>query len=302
MSNAVDQQDTVEFRSPAAGAVSSSRVQVDIGGMSHVGKVRENNEDHFLIVRFDRTLQTLLTNLPEGSIADRHAEVGYAMIVADGMGGRAGGEIASRLAITTLVDIVIETPDWIMPRGGQDVEKVKQRMAERFRRIDGVLTEHAWYDPKLAGMGTTMTVAASLGAHMILTHIGDSRAYVYREGQLTQLTRDQTGAQALADIGAISQDAVAKHPMRHILTHALGGGGVHKIHADNHELVLSDQDQVLLCSDGLSDMVSDADIGNVVAQSLSAQLACQTLVNLALQNGGKDNVTAVLARYHIPSE
>lgn len=301
MFRAAHEADTVVFRSALAPAATPSRVLVEIGGMSHVGKVRENNEDHFLILSFDRTLQTLLTNLPAGSVADRHSEVGYAMVVADGMGGRAGGEIASRLAISTLIDLVLETPDWIMPRGEREIELVKQRMVERFYRIDGVLSEHAWFDPNLSGMGTTMTVAASLGANLILTHVGDSRAYVYRGGSMHQLTRDQTGAQALADAGAILQEEVATHPLRHVLTHALGGGS-RPITADIHELLLADQDQVLICSDGLTDMVSDADIGGVLAHTASAQLACQTLVEMAMQNGGRDNITVVLARYSIPPE
>jgi len=277
----------------------SSRVEVDLAGLSHQGNVRSNNEDHYLVVRIERTLQTLLTNLPAGHIPDCFGEVGYGMVVADGMGGMAAGEVASRLAISTLVNLVLNTSDWIMRVGEWETEEVLQRMAERYRRIDTVLRTQAQNDPGLSGMGTTMTLAVSIGRDLILTHIGDSRVYLLHRNQLHQLTRDQTLAQSLADQGVISQEDTATHKFRHVLTSALGGGK-DRIAPEVRHLTLHNEDQVMLCTDGLTEFVTDATIAAILRGAGSAQEACSALVELALRNGGKDNVTVVLARYRMP--
>src|SRR6516165_8140497 len=178
-----------EVRSPGA---TSSAVQVDLAARSHAGRVRPNNEDHFLVVRLHRALQTMLTNLPEGLLPFRAEEVGYGLVVADGMGGMAAGEVASRSAIRTLINLALATPDWVMMKEGPEIARVMQRMAERYRRVDAALREEAQADPSLAGMGTTMTVARSVGDELVLSHVGDSRAYLLRGGQLHLLTRDHT--------------------------------------------------------------------------------------------------------------
>ena len=284
---------------PPAPPGSSARVQADIGGVSHRGCVRANNEDHFLVVRFDRHLQPLLTNLPEGAIPAQHEEVGYGMVVADGLGGMAAGEVASRRAISILVDLVLHTPDWVLGGGGPQIERVLQRMAVRYRTIDAALTEQASNDPSLAGMGTTLTLAASLGADLVLTHIGDSRAYLLRSGGLYQLTRDHTLTQQLVSAGVIRPEEVATHHLRHVLTKVLGGSAG-RVEAECQSLTLCDGDQLLLCTDGLTTMVEDATIAETLRGAESADKACQTLLDRALARGGKDNVTVVVARYRIP--
>src|SRR5262249_25413233 len=179
----------------------------------------------------------------------------------------------SRLAITTLVHLVLGTPDWIMRPGEQESEELLRRMAERYRLVGATLNAAAWGDPRLTGMGTTMTVAASLGADLYLGHLGDSRAYLLRGGALHQLTRDHTLAQELAERGIIRREEVATHRMRHILTRALGGAPEQN-EAEVQKLTLADQDQVLLCSDGLTDMVDDATITAVLGGASSAGQAC----------------------------
>ncbi len=301
-----DQNDTAEFVLPSSssdiqrpGRVSSA-VQVEMAGGSHQGNVRPNNEDHYLAMRGERVLETLLTNLPEGAVPMRFAEVGYAMLVADGMGGRAGGEVASQIALSTLVNLVLNTPDWIMRLGDQEISEVMRRMNERFRRLNTVLHKEAERDPHLTGMGTTLTLTYSVGSDLVLAHTGDSRAYLHRSGQLHQLTRDHTMAQALANVGIIRQDETATHRMRHVLTSALGADT--KIEVQAKSLSLVHADQILLCTDGLNDMVDDATIGAILGEASSADEACRKLIERALTNGGKDNVTVVLARYRIPSE
>jgi PPM family protein phosphatase len=279
----------------------SAHVQVDLGALSDPGKVRPNNEDHFLVARFDRSMQTLLTNLPPGQIPQRSGETAYSLLVADGMGGHAAGEVASRNAIRFLVDLVLETPDWIMRLDDDWMEKVRQRMQRRFQQVQEALTGQVREDPDLWGMGTTLTVTCSLGADLLLFHAGDSRAYLFRQDRLHRLTCDHTMAQCLADVGAISPEEVATHPLRHVLTNALGGKGG-PVRVEYHELRLADGDQILLCTDGLTDLVPDEAIREVLSRAGPAADVCRALVDLALESGGTDNVTAALGRYHIPQE
>lgn len=277
----------------------SSRLKVDLGAFSDRGKVRTNNEDSFLVTRFKRSMYTLLTNLPPGQILEQYGEVGYVMLVADGMGGVAAGEVASRTAISALVDLVIQTPDWIMRPDGQHANEVLRRMKERFSQLTEVLMRRAQSDSLLSGMGTTLTLAVSLGADLIIAHVGDSRAYLFRRGQLLRLTSDQTVAQLLADTGVIRPEEITKHHARHVLTSAITARG-DQAEVELHQLRLMDGDQLLVCSDGLTDMVTEACIIKVLEKGCPAADACRALVELALEAGGQDNVTVILGRYHIP--
>jgi protein phosphatase len=297
--------DTIEMpalRGPCAEGVpttSSAQVQVDLAALSHRGYVRTTNEDHFLILRFGRSLETLRTSLPADALPARSEEVGYGLFVADGMGGCVGGEVASRTAITTLVNLVLQTPDWILSSDPQNIEQVIDRMSERFRRIHDALRDEGRDDPSLKGMGTTMTLVCSLGPRLVIGHVGDSRAYLRRGDELFQLTRDHTVLQTLLDTGALTAEEAARHPGRHVLTRSLGACA-DGCDGDFHSVVLADGDDLLLCSDGLTNMVDDTHIMPVLRDAASADDACQALVSLALENGGKDNVTVALARYHFP--
>ncbi len=179
----------------------SARVQVDLAAQSHQGLVRSANEDHYLVIRFGRTLETLRTSVPPDQVPAWAEEVGYGLLVADGLGGAAAGETASRLAISTLIGLILHTPDWILSDDARDTERVIERLAERYRRIHEALLDQGLGDPNLAGMGTTMTLATSLGASVVIGHVGDSRVYLLRDGKLHQLTRDHTWVQTLVDLG-----------------------------------------------------------------------------------------------------
>ena len=241
-------------------------------------------------------METLLTNLPEGTVPARHADSAYGMLVADGMGGAAAGEVASRTAIRTLVDLALQTPDWIMRFDEDHAPQILDRMNVRFQQLRDVLIERARSDPKLLGMGTTMTLALSLEAHLLVAHIGDSRAYLLRDGELHRLTHDQTMAQSLADAGAIRPEDVSKHPLRHMLTGVITTKAG-EIPVELHHVPLADGDQVLLCTDGLTDMLADAAIAETLRRKEPAEAACHTLVDRALEAGGKDNVTVAVAKY-----
>jgi serine/threonine protein phosphatase PrpC len=295
-----NQKDTAEFALPGkvarrSASAASAQVAVDLGALTHQGKVRLRNEDHYLAARFGRSLETVLTNIPEEHVPPAHTEVGYGMVIADGMGGVAGGEIASRSAIQDLVQLVLTTPDWIMHGQSPWIEQVVRRMGERFREIDRLLNQRAVADPSLTGMGTTMTLACSLGLELVVCHIGDSRAYLFRQGSLSQLTRDMTMAQELVSTGMLSPAQAATHRFRHVLTQCLGGPGIPRSEARN--LSLQDGDRLLLCSDGLYDFVADDVIAAEMRTAATSQEACQALVDRALEAGGKDNVTVILAHY-----
>lgn len=272
-------------------------VDVDIAGQTDTGKVRNNNEDNFLVVRFGRYLRTMVTSLPEDHRIPDYELGGVGMAVADGMGGMAAGEVASRLALTVLIDLVLETPDWIMSQDEPHVEEVVARAIRRFGRVHQAVLEEARQKPWLRGMGTTLTMACSLGASMLIAHVGDSPVYLLRRGGLNRLTRDHTVAQEMADHGSIPLEAVPPR-YRHVLTQAIGvreTGG----EPDVHRLTLEDGDRLLMCTDGLTDMVDDGGIALLLKSADSSEAACRSLVDLALERGGRDNVTVVVATFRI---
>jgi len=274
------------------------RVEVDFGRMSHIGKVRTRNEDHYLVATFERSMTALFTSLPEGDIPYHYADTAYGMLVADGMGGAAGGEVASRTAVSFLIELALRTPDWILLLDEELAKKVLDRLNERIKQVEAALIEKARIDPGLAGMGTTITVACSICSRLLIAHVGDSRAYMFRKGQLYRLTRDHTVAQFLADAGVIKPEAVQAHPARHLLTHFVGAKGGTAL-ADLSSVELADGDQVLLCTDGLTDMVAESHIAESLARGRPAGEACRSLVEMALDAGGRDNVTVVIARYRM---
>jgi serine/threonine protein phosphatase PrpC len=272
----------------------ASRVGIDVSGLTHRGKVRHNNEDHFLVARVGRSLHTLFSNLPDGEVPTRFDESGWVMMVADGMGGAAGGEVASRMAISTLVNIILDVPDWIMHPEDERAEEMMRRAVSYYRQVDDALSERAAADPVLQGMGSTMTLGYSVGDELFVAHVGDSRVYLMRDGQLQQLTKDQTHAQALADAGMIKRDEVATHRLRHVLTNALGGNQ-REVEVELQRARLSDGDRLLLCTDGLTDMVDDEAIAELLSLARQPGTACTALVERALANGGRDNVTVIVA-------
>lgn len=273
---------------------------VDLGALSHQGLVRENNEDSYLVLRFGRSLHNLMTNLDDDLLERSYTVTGFGMLVADGMGGMAGGEIASRLALSKLVELVVDTADWVLSLQRQrEVDTVLNRMTDRFLQIDTAVRREADHDYTLQGMGTTLTVAAVLGSNLLIGHVGDSRAYLLRGSQLKQLTTDHTLAQALIDAGVADPDDPASRSMRHVLTAAVGSLG-QEVEPQVQRFYLERGDQLLLCTDGLTETVEDLTIAHVLRESPSAQSACQTLVDLALAGGGSDNVTVLLARFASP--
>jgi len=198
-------------------------LDVDLGAVSHQGLIRESNQDSYLVMKFGRSLENVLTNLDEDLFEQSYFMIGYGLLVADGMGGMAAGDVASRLALSKLIGLIADTSDWTLALQRQkDVVTVLERMTERFLQIDDILRKEADNDQTLQGMGTTLTVAGALGSNLIIGHVGDSRAYLFHGDKLTQLTTDHTLAQALIDAGVANRDDPASRSMRHVLTAAIG--------------------------------------------------------------------------------
>jgi protein phosphatase len=278
----------------------SSLVEVDMAGLSDQGKVRPNNADHFLTAQFGRYFRPVQTNLPEQDRPSSSEERGYGFAVADGVGIGPAAEVASKLAINTLVNLVLHTPDWILRQEYEYfAQQIQRRAADRYSQINLELSAEAHANPKLHGFATTLTVATSLGDKLHIAHVGDSRAYLFRQGELGQLTADHTVAQAMVNQGLVEQQEVARHRLRHVLTQALGMSRL-ELSPDVQQLTLMDQDCLMLCTDGLTDMVPKKLIAEILAEGKTAEVSCQHLVDEALAAGGNDNVTVVVARYKLP--
>jgi serine/threonine protein phosphatase PrpC len=280
-------------------APSPSPIKIEFGALSHPGKVRENNEDHYLVTRRSRSRQVLMSNLPDGYLPVTADDDAYVIVVADGLGGEAFGELASKLAIRTAWDLSLSEIKWTVKVSEREVDELKEKAELYFQLIDRALIQEGQVKPQAAGMGTTLTFAYTIGSNAFVFHVGDSRAYLFRGDRLTRLTRDHTVAQRLVDAGLLTPESVAASSFRNMLTNCVGcskeGVKVEMRHAR-----IEDGDALLICSDGLTDMVDEEAMSRTLGSHSNPQDACQALLAQALDKGGKDNITMVLARYSIP--
>jgi protein phosphatase len=271
------------------------QVRVTFGAKTDVGKVRPQNEDHFLVARLAKAMRVAATSLPPDESIKLSEDRGFLMVVADGMGGHVAGEVASALAISRVETFVLNTLKWFLHLSGAEESSLMRELRASLKQADKALLAEVDADPTLTGMATTLTMALSVAGELYVVHAGDSRAYLYRDGQLDKLTTDHTLAQHLVDLGLLTSEAARSDRRRHVVTNALGiSGGVH---GEIHKVRLQDGDVVLLCSDGLTDPVDDTLLTEVLANHVDPEAACNRLVDLALERGGPDNVTAVVARY-----
>lgn len=281
----------------AAIAANSPRVSVKIAAESDAGKVRSHNEDHFLVAKLAKSMRICRTSLPEDWSTKFSDEEGYLMVVADGMGGVAGGERASRLAVETIEGFVLNVVKWFLHLENDQGELLGE-LRHAFDRADASVVARARAEPRLHGMGTTLTMAYSVGADLFLVHAGDTRAYLLRDGEFRQITNDHTLVNLLVQGGALTPEAAKHHARRHVITNVIGGPNP-GVHTEVHRIEIRDGDALLLCSDGLTEPVDDAQIAQVLATHADPEYACRRLIELALQNGAPDNVTAVVARYEV---
>jgi protein phosphatase len=261
--------------------------------MSHAGLVRPNNEDHFYVIERRRGRIVLMTNVPEDCLYPDD-DVGYLLAVADGIGGSAFGELASMLALRSAWEQTPSAMKWTWIITEAEVEDLKERISLLFRRMHERLLEQGRQDPAYEGMGTTVTGVYTVGFDAFIAHVGDSRAYLFHEGTLLPLTRDHTKAQAALDAGL----PVGSQSWYHKLINCLGGKG-EPVWVEFHHLRLAEGDQLMLCTDGLTDLVGEEEIAAVLSRGSGPEEKVQELVALALARGGNDNVTVIVGRYEM---
>lgn len=264
-------------------------------GLTDQGRTRSSNEDQFLIASLVKSLRIQQTSLPQPDVR-RSSDRSHLFIVADGMGGHAAGEEASALAIESVEQYVLEAIKWFSCCRPADEDIVlrdfRKALGIAHRKVRAEAAEH----PELRGMGTTLTLAYSLNEELFVAHVGDSRCYLLREGQLYRITQDHSLVEEMIRRGLLKPEEAASHRWRHVITSTVGGDSA-DVRVDVHKLHLEEGDTVLLCSDGLTEMVPDEEIGAILQSAASPELACYQLVAQANEAGGVDNITTIVARY-----
>jgi PPM family protein phosphatase len=263
-------------------------VRIEVFGKTDLGRTRDHNEDCFLVADLTREEASLQPSVRD-HVVGQHGTI---FVVADGMGGAAAGELASEMATETIYSQLVRA--W-----GGEREVTPQRFAYRLKEAVEVANEqiHAYAatHPEVRGMGTTTTAVGLLGDHFFLTQVGDSRAYLIRNGAAVQLTRDQSLMQRLVEAGELTEEEAARSERRNIILQALGPDARVKVDLTHQEVRRGDI--LVLCSDGLSGQVKKEEIAAVATRERDLQAACDKLIALANERGGPDNITVVLARF-----
>jgi protein phosphatase len=269
--------------------VSDSRpVRIAVFGKTDVGRNREHNEDSFVVADLSRNNASLQPEVREHELGPK----GTLLMVADGMGGAAAGEVASEMATKTVYEHMMNF--W-----GSDGESTPQKFAYRLKeaveKTNQAINQYAKDHPEHRGMGTTTTAVGILGTHIYLTQVGDSRAYMVRKGAAIQLTKDQSLMQRLVDAGELTEEEAEKSERRNIILQALGPDP--KVRVDLTHQEIRRGDVLVLCSDGLSGQVKKNEIAAAVgATPDDLKQVCTQLIELANARGGPDNITVIVAR------
>lgn len=265
---------------------------LDSFGLTDVGKIRSNNEDHFVIATLRKSVDLEHTSIEAREPFDRiRGSSARLFIVADGVGGRPGGELASGTAVESLVQYIAQTVGCF---NNAEVDKENEFLIQ----LEGAVQRaHERIQEELGagghGPSTTLTMATLIGRRAYIVHVGDSRAYYLHGGRLRQLTDDQTMGRYMVDVGAWTEDQAARAGVAANLTSALGAS---EMFPKVGLVDLVPGDALLLCSDGLTKHVADEQIAAMLSRGDSAEATARALVGAALDGGGSDNVTVVVAR------
>ncbi len=269
-------------------------VDLDCYGVSDRGRKRERNEDQFLVAELQKSMLVGMTSLtPEESTRLFGRVLGHLLLVADGMGGAAAGEQASRIAVSSLTKFILNTMPWFFGLDEEHLQELKAELAHGLQRCQKSIEAFASEHPAMKGMGTTLTMAYVLWPHVYVVHVGDSRCYLRRGQDLHQVTRDHTIAQQLRDTG-VNVGPFSR--LGNVLWNVIGGGSS-ELSPEVYRLEIEPGDTLLLCTDGLNRHVSDETIAESLAQELSATETCHELIAAANEGGGTDNTTVVVARF-----
>jgi protein phosphatase len=267
--------------------------EIDVCGLTHRGRVRTENADHFLVASFHRAMQVHNSSIPTNAFSSLSADSrGWVFLVADGVGAFAQAANGSARAIRSVAQYLVDMSEVSLPSDPDREEEIVSRARAAFSEAHETLLQLD--EEGVQGTAvTTLTMLIAIWPRAFIVHAGDSRAYRLRGGVLTQLTTDQTMAQALIDSGAMTRDSAEASPLKHVLVSALGSAQVDpqvSVHA------LERYDVMLLCTDGLTKHVSDAEISEHLRRGASSESTCESLLELALARGGEDNVTVVMGK------
>lgn len=266
-------------------------------GATDIGLKRENNQDQFLIAKLKKSMLVQHSSMPIDPSQRLFGDTqGHLMLVADGMGGHAAGERASALAIDYLVDQLLNRVHWFfkihVDAENEFIASLKEMLRETHKRIQ----EEGRKYSSLNGMGTTLTMTYVVWPKMYVLHAGDSRCYLVRNGEVEQLTTDHTLARRLIDSGGMKPEDESSSRWSNVLWNVLGGRSEVELTAEVRNLILQEGDAILLCSDGLHRYIDDAKIVDVLKEHALPSAAVDAFIKIALDAGGDDNVTAIVAR------
>ncbi|WP_152049756.1 PP2C family protein-serine/threonine phosphatase [Tautonia marina] len=287
---------TVEFPATTGRGKVCLRVRCD--GLTDQGLRRSNNEDNFLIARLTKRLDVCRSSIPHRADGRAAEEMAHLLVVADGLGGEAAGEQASALSIATVEDFVLNCFKWFLHFEPGEQDELVKELREALEQADQEVYRKARSHRALTGMGTTLTMAYSVCETLYIAHAGDSRAYLFRDGQLARLTRDHTYAQMLLDSGAITEKDAYQSGLRNVVTNVVGGPSK-GVYVELHKLQIQDGDALLLCTDGLTEPVPDAVIAQELSEHAHPGEACRALLQRALDAGAPDNIALILARFSV---
>ncbi len=263
-------------------------ITISVFAKTDLGRTRDHNEDCFLVADLSTKTASLQPQVREHALGKK----GTLLMVADGMGGAAAGEVASAMATETVYDHLIAS--WCED-GESSPQQFAYRLRESVEHANTKIHEYAQEHPEVRGMGTTTTAVGILADHLYLTQVGDSRAYLVRDGAAIQLTKDQSLMQRLVDAGELTEEEAEKSERRNIILQALGPEP--KVRVDLTHQEIRRGDTVVLCSDGLSGLVKKDEIAQIVSQTDRDLVAiCGELITLANERGGPDNITVIVAR------
>ena len=278
-----------------------SSSDVDMFGLTDRGQVRRENQDQFLIATLHKLLRVHQSSLPADDITPLISDNrGFLFLVADGVGGRPDGQAASGTAVRSIAHYVTHLTDLYRRLDPEKEGAFLTELEESVHKTHDILRVESEKEYGGKGGATTLTMVAALWPRAYLVQVGDSRCYRMRDGRLELMSKDQTVAQALVDSGAISQTEARRSPLSGVLSSALGGS---EATPQTRTVEILWGDVMLLCTDGLTKHVTDAEIEAELFQIRSSEESCRKLVQLALERGGTDNVTVVISRLkHRPAE
>lgn len=282
----------------AAALAANPGVTADCHGATDTGRVRANNQDQFLMAALERALFIEGSSLPaEAGTRLTDTPQGRLLIVADGIGGHGGGELASAVTIDAMAHYAFEAMPWAMDRNEHSLQELADGLRDAVTKAQARVRRVARRKNVAPDLGTTLTMAYVAWPDLHLVHVGDSRAYLLREGKLHRLTRDHTLAQQLVDDEVLAPEEAERSRYSHVLVNAVGGG-TDELMVELHRIRLEIEDQLMLCTDGLYDMVPDVEIARRLAKTdQPVDAVVRGLIKAANEAGGRDNVTVVLARF-----